>query len=77
MNIVEGFEKVKKFITKIRRENQALKSTTLVINANKFIDKDELDAIYHFDATIKKMCKLENIIYITSDEDEMIAFSKK
>ena len=77
MNIVEGFEKVKKFITKIRRENQELKSTTLVINANKFIDKDELDAIYHFDATIKKMCKLEKIIYITSDEDEMIAFSKK
>jgi len=77
MNIVEAFEKVKKFITKIRRENQTAKSKTLIINSNKFIDKDELDAIYHFDATIKKLCKLENIIYIVSDEDEMITFSKK
>lgn len=80
MTITESFELTKKFIAKIRNEktrNKIAPGATLFINIDKFIDEDELNSIFCFDAIIRKICKLEEIVYIVSEEEEMIAFSKK
>lgn len=77
MNTLQAFELMKKFITKIRKDKIKNPSSTLVLNVDKFINKDEIEAIFHFDATIKKLCKLEAIIYICSIDNENMAFIKK
>jgi valyl-tRNA synthetase len=80
MNTLQVFELTKNFIKKIRNEKARGKispGTTLFINADKFIDKDELNSILHFDSIVKKLCKLETIIYICKVEDENVAFVKK
>ena len=77
MNSLHAFELVKKFITKIRKEKIKKTSSTLILNVDKFINKDEIEAIFYFDSTIKKLCKLEKIIYVCKIEDESVAFIKK
>lgn len=80
MTITELFELTKKFIAKIRNEktrNKIAPGATLFINIDKFVDEDELTSIFCFDATIRKICKLKEIVYICNVDGEPFAFSKK
>lgn len=64
MNIIESFEYVKTFVTKIRKDKMP-KNLTLCINIKYFSD-DNLSSIIMFEGTIVKMCKLKEIIYYDS-----------
>lgn len=79
MTIAQTFELTKNFITKIRKEktkSNIAPGATLFINVDKFINEDELVSIFCFDATIRKICKLEEIIYICNVDGEPFAFKK-
>lgn len=79
MTIAQSFELTKNFITKIRKEKTKSKiasGATLFINVDKFVDEDELTSIFCFDAIIRKICKLEEIIYICNVDGEPFAFKK-
>lgn len=64
MNIVESFEYIKTFVSKIRKD-KAPRGLTLQINIKFYTDK-ELASIMFFEATIVKLCKLKEIIYYDS-----------
>lgn len=64
MNIIESFEYVKTFVTKIRKDKMP-NNLTICINIKCFSD-DNLSSIIMFEDTIKKMCKLKEIIYYDS-----------
>lgn len=79
MTITESFELTKNFIAKIRKEktrNKIAPGATLFINTDKFIDKDELNSIFHFDVTIRKICNLKDIIYFCMIDNEQVLFRK-
>jgi hypothetical protein len=61
MNIIESFEYVKTFIAKIRKD-KIPRGLVLQINT-KFYTDEELASIIYFEGIIKKMCKLDGIIY--------------
>ncbi len=66
MKIVNDFEYIKKFIGGIRKDMSKQKISfkpSLCIN-NKFFKDEELKAILYFEGVIKKICKLNEIIYI-------------
>lgn len=79
MNTLQAFELTKEFIKTIRNEKIRRKissGATLWINADKFINKDELNSIFHFDATIRKICKLKDIVYFYMLDSEYVSFKK-
>ena len=64
MNIIESFEYVKTFVSKIRKDKAPM-GLTLQINM-KFYTANELASIMFFEATIVKLCKLKEITYYDS-----------
>lgn len=61
MNILNSFDYVKAFIAKIRKD-KIPSDLSLLINT-KFYTDEELASIMFFEGTIKKMCKLKEIVY--------------